>query len=41
MKKVMSFFIFVLLSAGCSSELTFTEIEIANMNNDVRTFLKV
>jgi hypothetical protein len=38
MKKVMSFFIFVLLLAGCSSELTFTEI--ANMNNDVRTFFE-
>ncbi|MCL7745518.1 hypothetical protein [Halalkalibacter alkaliphilus] len=40
MKKVMSFFIFILLLAGCSSELTFAEIEIATTNNDVRTFFE-
>ncbi|MGD6874256.1 hypothetical protein ACQCU1_19005 [Sutcliffiella horikoshii] len=40
MKRIMSVFIFVLLLAGCSSELTYNEIEIANTNNDVRTFFE-
>ncbi|WP_223701776.1 membrane lipoprotein lipid attachment site-containing protein [Sutcliffiella deserti] len=40
MKKILSVFIFILLLAGCSSELTFNEVEIANTNNNVRTFFE-
>lgn len=40
MKKLVSLIVFTLLVSGCNSNFTFSEIEVDNVNSNVREFIK-